>query len=45
VEAGQFTGDPTADLVAISQSQGQSQVRVFTGLNFTLADSFVAGTR
>lgn len=45
VEAGQHTSAQTSDLVAILESGGQAQVRVFDNINFTLTDQFVAGTR
>ncbi len=45
VQAGRFTGDPSAELVAVRETQGRAQVRVFDGLNFTLTDSFFADTR
>ena len=45
VQAAKYTGDPSAELVVISQAQGRSQVQVFDGADFTLTDSFVAGSR
>ncbi len=45
VQGGRYSGDPTAELVAIRETQGLSQVFVFDGQDFTLADAFFAGTR
>ncbi len=45
VKTGNLTGDLTAELVVMSEEDGQSQVKVYDSLNFTLIDSFVAGTR
>lgn len=45
VQAGRYSGDASAEVVAIRQSGGRSLVKVFDGPDFILADSFVAGTR
>ncbi|VTR91084.1 peptidase s8 s53 subtilisin kexin sedolisin : Subtilisin-like serine protease (Fragment) OS=Moorea producens 3L GN=LYNGBM3L_56740 PE=3 SV=1: Peptidase_S8: VCBS [Gemmata massiliana] len=45
VQAARYTGDPSAELVVIRETQGRSQVRVFDGPNYTLEDSFFADVR
>jgi hypothetical protein len=45
VQAGRYTGDASPELVAVRETLGVAQVRVFDGPEFILADSFVAGTR
>jgi subtilisin family serine protease len=45
VEVGRLTGGSSSQLVAILESGGQAQVRVFDSTSFTLTDQFVAGTR
>lgn len=45
VQASRYSGDASAELVAIRETQGLSHVMVFDGQDFTLADSFFAGTR
>lgn len=45
VQGGQYYGDPAAELVVVQETQGTAQVRVFGGLNYSLIDSFVAGSR
>ena len=45
VQAGRYTGDPSAELVVVDESRGRAHVKVFDGQDFTLAASFFAGTR
>ncbi len=45
VQAGRYSGDPSAELVAIIETKGRAHVKVFDGQDFTLADSFFADTR
>lgn len=45
VQAGQFKGNNKPQLVVIAEPQGKSHVKVFDGPDFTLYDSFYAGTR
>jgi subtilisin family serine protease len=45
VQAGQYSGDVSAELVVVRETNGLSQVSVFDGADFSLADSFFAGTR
>jgi hypothetical protein len=45
VSAGRYSGDASPELVVICETRGRSHVKVFDGLEFTLADSFFADTR
>ncbi|MDY3560703.1 S8 family serine peptidase [Gemmata sp. JC673] len=45
VQGARYTGDPTAEIIVVDETRGSSHVKVFTGPNYTLHDSFIAGTR
>ncbi|MDY3556309.1 S8 family serine peptidase [Gemmata sp. JC717] len=45
VQGARYTGDPTAEIIVVDETRGRSHVKVFTGPNYTLHDSFIAGTR
>jgi hypothetical protein len=45
VQAARYTGGANPQVVAVLETGGRAQVRVFTGPDYILADSFIAGTR